>query len=283
MKPERWQEIEQLYHSALKRDANERAAFLKEACGGDAELRREVESLLARQSEAENFTETPAAKVFTEVQGQSLVGQQIGSYKVLSLLGAGGMGQVYRAKDAKLGREVAIKVLPQEFSSDPERVRRFGQEARAASALNHPNIITIHEIGQVDSVHYLVMEMVEGKTLREVLGSESLPTKKILQLSTQVADGLAKAHAAGITHRDLKPENLMITKDGLVKILDFGLAKQTQLVSGVKGPRAERFLEATEPGMFLEPWVTCLPSRRKGRQSISSQTSFPSGRLFMRW
>src|SRR5262249_3547062 len=136
----RWQHIEQLYHSALERDPSQRAAFLDEACRGDESLRREVESLLAQQSQAENFIERPAARIMAECQGQSLLGQQIGSYRVLSLLGSGGMGEVYRARDTKLGRDVAIKVLPREFSSDPERVRRFEQEARAASALNHPNI-----------------------------------------------------------------------------------------------------------------------------------------------
>src|SRR5436309_14887852 len=219
MKPSRWQQVEQLYHSTLEREASKRAAFLAEACAGDEALRREVESLLAYQPNTESFME-PIAKVLAEADGRSLVGQQIGPYKILSLLGSGGMGQVYRARDAKLRREVAIKVLPREVSSDPARVRRLEQEARAASALNHPNIITIHEIGQVDSVNYMVMELVEGKTLREVLAAGPLPTKRILQLSVQAADGLAKAHAAGITHRDLKPENLTITKDGLDKILD---------------------------------------------------------------
>ena len=290
MKPERWQEIEQLYHTVLKQDASERAAFLKEACGGDAELRREVESLLARQSEAESFVETPAAKVVAEVQGHSLVGQQIGSYKILSLLGAGGMGQVYRAKDAKLGREVAIKVLPREFSTDADRVRRFEQEARAASALNHPNIITIYEMGQSGSMVYMAMELVEGKTLREILGSESLPTKKVLQLATQIADGLAKAHAAGITHRDLKPENLMITKDGLVKILDFGLAKQTVAAvydrRGSESALTERHYSIptemeslTEPGIILGTVGYMSPEQAKGEAVNFQSDQFSFGAI----
>ena len=255
MKADRWQEIEELYRSALKREASQRDIYLREACVGDEDLRREVESLLAVHEERGGFLDKPAreevAQVLVKDQAQALVGRQIGSYKVLSLLGSGGMGQVYRAKDTKLGREVAIKILPREFSSDQERVRRFEQEARAASALNHPNIITIHEIGQLDSVPYMVMEVVEGKTLREVIGSEPLPTKKVLQFSTQVADGLAKAHTAGITHRDLKPENLMITKDGLVKILDFGLAKQTPLLMGEEGSEMVTVSGVTEPGMVM--------------------------------
>ncbi|MEE9264953.1 MAG: serine/threonine-protein kinase, partial [Vicinamibacteria bacterium] len=157
-------------------------------------------------------------------------GTRLGSYEIVSLLGAGGMGEVYKAKDLKLGRDVAIKVLREDLASDPERLRRFEQEARAASSLNHPNIVTIHDIGEHEGTRYIAMEYVEGKTLREMLGGEPLSTKKLLKLSTQIADGLAKAHSAGIVHRGLKPENLMVTQDGFVKILDFGLAKLTPQV-----------------------------------------------------
>ncbi len=152
-------------------------------------------------------------------------GTRVGSYEILSLLGSGGMGHVYRAKDLKLGRDVAIKVLRQELASHPERLRRFEQEARAASALDHPNIVTIHDIAESDGVHYIVMQFVEGKTFRDLLSEGPLHTENLLRLAIQMAEGLAKAHAAGIIHRDLKPENLMVTKDGYVKILDFGLAK----------------------------------------------------------
>ena len=152
-------------------------------------------------------------------------GTKLGSYEILSPLGAGGMGEVYRARDAKLGREVAIKVLPEDVASDRDRLRRFEQEARAASALNHPNIITIHDISEEGSTHYIVMEYVEGKTLTDMLGARALSIKKLLQIAPKIADGLAKAHSAGIVHRDLKPDNLMVTEDGFVKILDFGLAK----------------------------------------------------------
>jgi serine/threonine-protein kinase len=152
-------------------------------------------------------------------------GTQLGSYEITSLLGSGGMGQVYRAKDFKLERDVAIKVLREELAADPERLRRFEQEARSASALNHPNIITIYDIGKHEITPYIAMEYVEGKTLRKILAEGPLPTKKLLQLGTQIAEGLAKAHSAGIVHRDLKPENLMVSSDGYVKILDFGLAK----------------------------------------------------------
>src|SRR6266498_1028134 len=159
-------------------------------------------------------------------------GSHLGPYEVSSLLGAGGMGEVYRARDTKLGRDVALKVLPAEVSSDPERRRRFEAEARSASALNHPNIVTVYDIGSSDSTIYVAMEMVEGKTLRELILAEPLPTRKLLEIGVQIAEGLAKAHAAGIVHRDLKPENLMVSRDGYAKILDFGLAKLASTVPG---------------------------------------------------
>jgi len=149
-------------------------------------------------------------------------GAHLGPYEILSPLGAGGMGEVYRARDTRLDREVAIKVLSKELAEDSGRLKRFEKEARAASALNHPNIVTIYDIGSVDSTLYIAMERVEGKTLRDLLAGGPLPIKKLLQAATQIAEGLAKAHDAGIVHRDLKPENVMVTKDGLVKILDLG-------------------------------------------------------------
>jgi len=152
-------------------------------------------------------------------------GSRLGPFEILAPLGAGGMGEVYRAKDSRLGREVAVKVLSSEFSSDADRRRRFEQEARAASGLNHPNIVTIHEIGSSGPTVYIAMELVSGGTLRELLHAGALPTKRLLDIGFQIADAVAKAHTAGIVHRDLKPENVMITSDGVVKILDFGLAK----------------------------------------------------------
>src|ERR1017187_9187078 len=152
-------------------------------------------------------------------------GTKLGPYEIVAPVGAGGMGEVYRARDTRLDREVAIKVLPAAFSADSDRLHRFEKEARSASALNHPNIITIHELGQDGSTHYIAMELVEGKTLRELLLSGSLSMRKAIEIAAQVADGLTKAHEAGIAHRDLKPENLMVSHDGFVKILDFGLAK----------------------------------------------------------
>src|SRR6266568_8412602 len=154
-------------------------------------------------------------------------GTRLDAYEILAPIGAGGMGEVYRARDTRLGREVAIKVLSEEVASDPSRLKRFEKEARSASSLNHPNIVTIYDIGSTDSVSYIAMELVQGEPLRALLTKGALPTRLLLQLGTQVAEGLAKAHAAGIVHRDLKPDNVMVTEDGLVKVLDFGLAKLT--------------------------------------------------------
>src|SRR6478736_2667752 len=159
-------------------------------------------------------------------------GTRLGPYEILSPLGAGGMGEVYRARDERLSRSVALKVLPGEISADKSRLDRFEKEARAASSLNHPNIVTIYDIGTSDSISYIAMELVEGRTLRELLQSGPILLRRFLTLSAQMADGLAKAHGAGIVHRDLKPENVMVTKDGFVKILDFGLAKLIETDSG---------------------------------------------------
>ncbi len=152
-------------------------------------------------------------------------GSRLGSYEILSAIGAGGMGEVYRAKHVKLGRDVAIKVLPSDLAADPGRLKRFEREARSASALNHPNIVTIHDIAEHEGTTYIAMELVEGRTLRELLRDGPLPVAKATDLAGQICEGLGKAHAAGIVHRDLKPDNVMVTDDGLVKILDFGLAK----------------------------------------------------------
>ncbi len=179
-------------------------------------------------------------------------GTRLGPYELLGLLGAGGMGEVYRARDTRLGREVAIKVLPAALASDPERLKRFEREARSASALNHPNIVTIYDIGTADSISYIGMELVKGEPLRSALLQGALPVRRLLQVGTQVAEGLAKAHTAGIVHRDLKPENVMVTEDGLVKILDFGLAKLTQPgPGGAEATHAPTVSGQTDAGVVL--------------------------------
>ncbi len=182
-------------------------------------------------------------------------GARLGSYEIQSPLGAGGMGEVYRATPSSLGRQVAIKVLASNSASDPERLRRFEQEARAASALNHPNIISIYDVGCENSTSYIAMEFVDGRTLRGLLEAGSLGIKKALQIAAQNADGLAKAHAAGIVHRDLKPENVMVTRDGFGKILDFGLAKLMPAIESTSDT-VTRAVPGTHPGMVIgEGWV----------------------------
>src|SRR5262245_23310323 len=193
------------------------------------------------------------------------VGTRIGPYEILSPLGAGGMGEVWRARDTRLARDVAIKVLPEELSSDPERLRRFEREARAASALSHPNIVTIFEVARVDLTSYIVMELVEGKTLREIASGAPLPFRKILSIAPQIAEGLARAHAAGIVHRDLKPENVMVTADGIVKILDFGLAKLTHpLGDGGQSADGETVSAPTRPGIALGTVSYMSPEQASG-------------------
>lgn len=203
-------------------------------------------------------------------------GTRFGRYEILSLLGSGGMGEVYRARDTHLGRDVAIKVLPGGLSSCRERLDRLEQEARSASALNHPNIVTIYELGLVDSAHYIAMELVEGNTLREVLTSGPIPMRKLIQIAVQVAEGLAKAHEAGIAHRDLKPENLMVSQEGLVKILDFGIAKLTQ--------RSEELSEMptlagpqTCPGAILGTVRYMSPEQASGRPADFRSDQFSFG------
>jgi Tol biopolymer transport system component len=192
------------------------------------------------------------------------VGARLGPYEILAPLGAGGMGEVYRARDSRLGRDVALKLLPEELSSDKERLKRFEKEARSASSLNHPNIVTVYEIGQADSVSYIAMELVEGKTLRERLVDGPLPIRRLLQLATQIADGLARAHDAGIVHRDLKPENVMVTRDWLVKILDFGLAKLTGPVSGEEDDSRLPTMTGTTPGVVLGTVGYMSPEQASG-------------------
>ena len=223
----RWERTKEILEQALRLAPQERQAYLGAACGADADLRRELESLIASYEEAgSSFLGADASEVLQLTPPRALPsGTKLGPYELIELLGAGGMGEVYRARDARLDRIVAIKILPTAFSADHERLHRFEREARSASALNHPNIVTIYELGQDRSCHYIAMELVEGKTLRELLGSSLLPMRKAIEIAAQIAEGLTKAHEAGIIHRDLKPENLMVSQDGFVKILDFGLAK----------------------------------------------------------
>ena len=229
MTPERWRQVSRIYHDALARDSLERASFLRDACGDDEALRQEVESLLAQPASAENFLGEPAVAMapglVDDPAEPTLTGQRLGVYHILDLLGVGGMGEVYRARDTRLGRDVAVKVLPRLFSADPERLARFEREARLLASLNHPHVAAIYGFEETASVHALVLELVEGPTLAERLQRGPLPIAEALRVARQIADALEAAHERGVVHRDLKPQNIKVKPDGTVKVLDFGLAK----------------------------------------------------------
>ena len=228
MPTDRWREVERIYHAALERDPDQRAAFLREACADDEALRREVQSLLEFDEPANRFLERPALEQAARGLAEEplLARGRIAGYEILSLVGAGGMGEVYRARDLRLGREVALKVLARAAAGGPADLRRFEEEARLASGLNHPNIVTIYGVGEAGELAYIAMELVRGRTLREMAGGAATPVRDALDLAVQMADALAAAHASGIVHRDLKPENVMVTPEGLVKVLDFGIARR---------------------------------------------------------
>jgi serine/threonine protein kinase len=224
----RWQQIDRIFEEALGRAPEERAAFLAEVCGADAEMRREVESLLAAHGLSGDFIEGQALDLAARfyAEGEALArGQRVGRYEVESLIGRGGMGEVYLARDTELRRPVALKVVSAEPSGGHNMLPRFEQEALAASALNHPNIMTVYEVGRVEPLHYIASEFIDGVTLRQRLSAGPVGVTEALDVAIQVASALAAAHAAGIIHRDIKPENVMVRPDGYVKVLDFGIAK----------------------------------------------------------
>ncbi|MGH9935200.1 MAG: protein kinase domain-containing protein, partial [Blastocatellia bacterium] len=273
---ERLQLVEEMFHRALNLAQNERASFLAEACASDDELRREVESLLAVHERGGSGLESAVAGLAAEWVGeqktQPATARTLGPYRLISLLGKGGMGEVHLAHDTRLSRKVALKLLPAEFTDQKERLRRFEQEARAASALNHPNIITVYEIGQIDSLRFIATEFVEGQTLRRRMNSDQMRLRDALDVAIQVAGALAAAHAAGITHRDIKPENAMVRPDGLVKVLDFGLAKLTESRAVLSVPGALTATEArTEPGTVMGTARYMSPEQARG-QDVDGRT-----------
>lgn len=277
MTPQRFQRVSELYREALDLPADQRAAFLERVCAGDAELRQEVESLLDANAKAGGFMTGPEPVFDTQLMGSAgalLARSILGSYEVVSLLGAGGMGEVYLARDQRLGRNVALKLLPRGPHLDSERVHRFEREARAASALNHPNIITIYDIGVCDAGRFIVMELVEGLTLREMLAGGAIPGS-LAPVGGQIAKALAVAHAAGIIHRDIKPANIIVRKDGYVKVLDFGLARLTH-----EADDAAADPDVTSPGQVLGTVAYMSPEQARGENPRAPSDVFSLGIIF---
>jgi predicted ATPase/serine/threonine protein kinase len=280
MNPDVWRRVEELCQRALELNESRRAEFLQSACGGDDELRREVESLLAHERTAEQFIESPALEVAGKLaakepdNGTSLIGTTVSHYRIMEKLGGGGMGVVYKARDTQLGRFVALKFLPDDVAHDAQALSRFQREAEAASALNHPSIVTIYELGHANGTRYIAMELVEGETVRSLLASGPIPFRKSVAIAAQIADGLAKAHEIGLIHRDLKPENLMISRDGTAKVLDFGLAK---LIKPDRG-RSDSSTTLTEHGTVVGTVGYMSPEQATGSELDfrSDQFSFGS-------
>ena len=270
MTPERWKEIESVYQAARIRPSGERVAFLADCCRDDESLRRDVESLL-NEPESGGFLDTPARAephIASEIAPAAMTGRTLGGYHLRALLGAGGMGEVYRARDAKLGRDVAIKILPRAMTSDPDRLARFEREARMLAALNHSNICAIYGLEEADGLRFLVLELVDGETLGQKLArvavlnprASGLPIDEALTLARQIAEALEVAHEKGIVHRDLKPANVMITADGVVKVLDFGLAKPAS--DGASEPDP---IEGTREGVILGTAAYMSPQQARGQ------------------
>ena len=274
MTPERWQQIRDLLEKALELTPEQRSAFLERACSSDPSLRQEVETLLASSEDVRSSF----LLQFCAPRVTLAAGTKLGEYEVKSLLGSGGMGEVYRARDSRLGRDVAIKVLPAFLSADSERLRRFEQEARAAAALNHPNILAVHQMGTYGGAPYLVSELLEGETLREPMKRGRLSVRRAIDYGVQIARGLAAAHEKGIVHRDLKPENLFVTKDGRVKILDFGLAKLTQPQSSSEHS-ALTFTEGTEAGVVMGTVGYMSPEQVRGQGADHRADIFAFGAI----
>jgi serine/threonine protein kinase len=280
---DRWQQqVEEIFHAALERAPHERASFLARACDSDSELRAEIESLLAAHEQSGSFLDAPAYQVSAELPADEqapahagrFTGRTLGHYRLLELLGKGGMGEVYLAFDTRLARKVAIKLLPPQFTADVDRVRRFEREAQAASALNHPNILTIHEIGREGDLYFMATELVEGQTLRQRITGGRMKLEEALEVALQVAAALSAAHAAGIVHRDIKPENIMLRPDGYVKVLDFGLAKLTEQTSASQLTDSDaptRLPLETEPGAIMGTLSYMSPEQTRG-QKVDART-----------
>jgi serine/threonine protein kinase len=282
MTPKRYQQIDRLVDAALELAVEDRAAFFDQACAGDPELRQQVERLLEAHEHEDSFLTAPAleaaAKAMTAAPAGPLIGSKLGHYQLLSLLGVGGMGEVYKAEDLKLGRTVALKFLPPTTVSDSQAKRRFLREARAASALNHPNIVTIHAIEEAEGMNFIVMEYVEGATLKAEIERGPMEFEQVIALGLQIADAAAAAHAAGIIHRDLKPANILITPQDKAKVLDFGLAKRFRPPSGkLNKPDAASISELTSAGLIVGTVAYMSPEQTRGEELDARSDIFSLG------
>ncbi|MGI8640298.1 MAG: protein kinase domain-containing protein [Pyrinomonadaceae bacterium] len=276
MNPQYWQKVKGVFDDALKFAPAKREKFLEKACGGDADLRLEVEKLLVSFEGAASFMEQPAARevavLIMEKKEKLTGGQNFGHYEIIKQIGAGGMGEVYLAQDTRLERKAAIKILNNSLDENIEHLNRFVQEARSASALNHPNIITIYEIGESEGLRFIASEFIKGETLRERMQRESLTLPETLDIAVQIASALQAAHEARIIHRDIKPENVVLREDGLVKVLDFGLAKLTMQETQTLDAEAETHVQVnTKAGMILGTPAYMSPEQARG-QKVDGRT-----------
>jgi serine/threonine protein kinase/Tol biopolymer transport system component len=273
---DREQRITSIFHSAIEREGTERRAFLDGACANDEELRREVESLIRSHEQAGSLMDSPAyerdASLVDEMDQNSFVGRTLGHYRIVRRLGGGGMGEVFLAEDTQLGRRVAVKILPHRLTADSSLVARFRQEARAASALNHANIVTIYEVGESDGTHFIATEYVEGVTLRERMSRTALTISQALDIAAQIAAALSKAHGAGVVHRDIKPENVMVDEEGHAKVLDFGIAKLVaqSRESATEAPTALKV--ETSPGAVMGTAHYMSPEQTRALRDVDART-----------
>ena len=283
MSPERWRQIEQLYQAVLERQPDERGRFLREVCSTDEELRREVESLLAYETETAMMLDRPALEVAARALAldhrNRMIGRTLGHYRIEGWLGAGGMGEVFRATDTRLDRPVAVKVLSEHLSTHPDALVRFEIEAKAAAALSHPNILAIHDFGDEQGTSYAVTELLHGETLRERLNRGPFEGNQAVGIATAVAEGLAAAHAKGITHRDLKPENIFLTEDGRIKILDFGLAQMGPLLSDEPSEHTSTASTVTQRGTLIGTVAYMSPEQAQGKKVDPRSDVFSFGSM----